>query len=299
MQVTKRTIPPNTNESRYDLSTTRADYPDWNAEKPLRTFVLCSHTRSGSTLLSEAMHQAGGMGCPVEYFHFGFQPTLENMWGADGLDSYIRAIYKHRTDPSGSLGIKIFWMDVLDLCVARYPEEKEAINTELEDRPEVADRVYGLVRNIFADIFPNPQYIFLTRRDRLRHAISSLISGQVRIYRDISGATKPAPAGEPTYDYDAILNRIRYYAYCDARWNEFFESAGIKPHRVTYEELAVDYTTTVKNMLVAMDNWHSEDQLRAPRLRRQASRLSEEFAWRFLEEHSRRTSENESETASK
>ena len=289
MPVIKASFPPNTDKSRYDLSTTEADYPDWTSEKPLRTFVLCGHTRSGSTLLSEAMHQAGRMGCPVEYFHFGFQPTLEKMWGAEGLDSYIRALYRHRTDTTGSLGIKIFWMDVLDLCLSRYPKEIEAINTELEDRPEVAARVYGLIRNIFQDIFPNPQYVFLSRRDRLRHAISSMISGQVRIYRDISGATKPAPASEPTYDYDAILNRIRYYAYCDTRWTEFFQSAGITPHRVFYEDLSNDYENTVKNLFIALGTADSNTEIRNPRLRRQATRLSEEFALRFLVEHTQRS----------
>jgi len=293
MQIIKNAVPPNTDKSRYDLSTQEADYPDWIAEKPLRTYVLCSHTRSGSTLLSEAMHQAGGMGCPVEYFHFGFQPTMMQMWGAADLESYIRALYRYRTDLSGSLGMKIFWMDVLDLCQSRFPENAELINADLENRPEAALRIYQMVATIFEEIFPNPQYLFLTRQDRLRHAISSMISGQVKIYRDISGATKPAPAGQPAYDYDSILNRIRYFAYCDSRWNDFFDTAGIVPYRIFYEDLSTDYEGTVKNLFVSLGKCDGDTKIKNPRLQRQANRLSEEFAMRFLEEHSRKMKDND------
>jgi LPS sulfotransferase NodH len=294
MPVIKGPVHVNTDKSRYDLSTREADYPAWNRGKPLQTYILCSHTRSGSTLLSEAMYQAGGMGCPVEYFHLGFQPTMAKMWEAEDQASYIREAYRHRTDPTGAFGTKIFWMDVIDLCLDRHPEEAESINAELESCPDVAEKVYGLVKSIFEQMFPNPRYIFLTRRDRLRHAVSSLISGQVKIFRDISGAKRPAPAGEPAYDYDAILNRIRYYAYCDSRWNEFFRFARIDPYRIAYEDLSDDYEGAVKNLLVAMGKYDADKEINSPRLKRQANRLSEEFALRFLKEHTLRSRETQS-----
>src|SRR5712672_1332096 len=117
MEISNSSVPANLNDVRYDLAKRESDYPDWKPEKPLRTYLLCSHTRCGSTLLGEAMYYAEGMGCPIEYFHVGFQPTLLKLWDTPDQDSYLKAVYRHRTDPSGSLGVKLFWMDVISLCV--------------------------------------------------------------------------------------------------------------------------------------------------------------------------------------
>jgi|GEM_PF-1665641 len=275
----------NADKSRYDLATRKADYPDWEFEKPLRTYLLCSHTRCGSTLLGEAMYFAGGMGCPIEYFHRGFQPALLDLWNTPDQDSYVKAVYRHRTDPGGSLGVKLFWMDVIELCLKRFPEEAEAINTELEDQPEIAKHVYDLVRQTFAELFPNPHFIFLTRQDRLRHALSSLISGQVRIWRNISGVEEREPVGSPVYDYERILNKIRHYTYCESRWSEFFQHFGVNPYRITYEDMVLDYHTAIKSLLIAHGKWSESVTIRTPRLKRQANHISEQFALRFLKEH--------------
>ena len=50
----------------YDLASAAHDYPIWEG-LPRRTVLLCTHPRSGSTLLGEALYFAGGLGCPLEY----------------------------------------------------------------------------------------------------------------------------------------------------------------------------------------------------------------------------------------
>ena len=52
----------------YDLAGPEGDYPEWDGP-PRRSIVLCTHPRSGSSLLGEALTFAGGFGCPLEYFH--------------------------------------------------------------------------------------------------------------------------------------------------------------------------------------------------------------------------------------
>jgi LPS sulfotransferase NodH len=273
---------------RYDLSRREADYPNWEAGKPLSAYVLCTHMRSGSTLLGEAMYYAGGMGCPLEYFHVGFQPTLSEMWGATDHPSYVKALYRHRTDPSGSLGVKLFWMDLVPLCLNHCPDEAEPLATNWERLPDLWPRVYAMVEKIFKDLFPQPRFIFLKRQDHLRQAISSMISGQVHIWRSIPGVDERCPSGVPTYDYDVILGKLSYAAQSESRWKEFFEGAGITPYVITYEDLATDYDETIRAFLMAIGKWKPKMVIRSPRLKRQASRLSEEFAWRFLEEHAKK-----------
>jgi LPS sulfotransferase NodH len=76
--------------------------------------LICTHPRSGSTLLGEALYFAGDLGCPLEYFHAGFRPTLAARWGCAGLEDYGRAVHRWRTDPSGTLSVNLNCHDVAD-----------------------------------------------------------------------------------------------------------------------------------------------------------------------------------------
>ena len=102
----------------YDLATAVADYPPWEG-RPRSTLVLAAHPRSGSTLLGEAIHAAGGAGLPLEYFHRGFRPRFAARWRTRSLDAYIGAAHRFRTDPTGVFAVKLFWQDVEDLAVER------------------------------------------------------------------------------------------------------------------------------------------------------------------------------------
>ena len=105
----------------YDLSLSANDFAPWEGS-PARSIVICSHPRSGSTLLGEAIHFAGGLGCPLEYLHRGFRPTLAARWQAPDLDTYVAAMHRWRTDPSGTVATKLFWQDVEEIAHERAPD---------------------------------------------------------------------------------------------------------------------------------------------------------------------------------
>ena len=88
----------------YDQLLASADYPPWHGP-PNRSLIIGAFQRSGSTLVAEAMYFAGGMGCPHEYFSFGFRPVLERRWRPPDLRSYVAKLHRFRTDPSGVFSI--------------------------------------------------------------------------------------------------------------------------------------------------------------------------------------------------
>src|ERR1700761_3198901 len=92
----------------YDLAMAAHDYPAWHGE-PRRSILICSHPRSGSTLLGEALYFAQGLGCPLEYFHPGFRPPMAERWHAPEIRRYAQSVKAHRTDPGGTLAVKLFW----------------------------------------------------------------------------------------------------------------------------------------------------------------------------------------------
>jgi trehalose 2-sulfotransferase len=260
----------------YDLATAGADYPAWDGP-PDRTVIVCSHPRSGSTLLGEAIYAAGQLGCPLEYLHRGFRPTFERRWHAHDLAAYVRAMHRHRTDRSGVFSIKLFWQDVED--------------TVMEARDPGADPKGVL--DALRPIVPDPTFVYLTRADRVRQAVSAMIASVTSSFRALPGLSGPnggagpvAPtARAPEYDYDAILRQLAAADYSKARWDAFFAATGIEPYRVQYEELVADYGRTTVGVLTRLGR---QVEPSPPRLQRQATAQSEEFVRRFLADDQRR-----------
>jgi trehalose 2-sulfotransferase len=253
----------------YDLATAAGDFPPWEG-RPQRSVVLCSHPRSGSTLLGEAIFAAGGLGCPLEYLHRGFRPALAARWAAPDLASFTSAVHRHRTDTSGVLAMKLFWRDVEETW-------SEATGQQAGGTTDAA-QLFGALTSLL----PDPTFVYLRRRDRVRLAVSAYIATMTSSFRRLPGDV--APATVVAYDYDAILRQLAVADYSNARWQEFFELRGVSPLVVEYEDLASDYTGTASRVLAFLGRPVAVDQ---PRMQRQASRQSEEFVWRFLTDHSR------------
>ena len=60
---------------------------------------------------------AGGLGCPLEYFHPGFRPALQARWQANYLASYVGQLHRFRTDPSGVFSLKLFWRGLMSAAL--------------------------------------------------------------------------------------------------------------------------------------------------------------------------------------
>jgi len=276
-------VNPESLRAPYDLVSRAADYPEWDGARPERCYLICTNMRCGSTLLGEALHRAGGFGCPLEYFHAGFRPRLEERWGTGSESAYVSAVYRYRTDPTGALGVKLFWRDVIELCRARHPNQTETLGADLTQDHHAAREVDSLVSETVTHLFPNPRFVFLTRRDRLRQAVSTFIGGQTRVWRWIPGVEEKPAAAVPEYDYDRICAFYEDALYSDQQWERWFRRSGISPFRLSYEELAADYTRAVADLLCALGR--PEAPVPPPRMRRQANALSERFVRRFLNDH--------------
>jgi LPS sulfotransferase NodH len=261
----------------YDLATAQADYPPWEGP-PRRTLVVASHPRSGSTLLGEAIHAAGGVGLPLEYFHRGFRPRFEARWGAVSLDAYIQAVHRFRTDPAGVFGVKLFWRDLEDLAHERGPASRSDV-----PRPLPGDLTPSDYRELFArveDAIPHPTFIHLRRRDRVRQAVSSLTAQRTGHWREVPGAPRRLPIEPPSYDFEQLAGQIADADRCQRHWTAFFSALGAEPYELSYERLVGDYQATVGALLMSIGA--TDRTARPPRLRRQSDEASEAMALRFL-----------------
>jgi LPS sulfotransferase NodH len=259
----------------YLLSTAAADYPRWEGS-PKRSLVMCTQQRSGSTLLGEAIHFAGELGCPLEYFHTGFRPAFEARWQTSGLQDYARKLHSLRTDPSGTFSIKLFWRDAMDFADEATQGGLAALRTS-SPASAPAD-AYRCLLDLLTPILPDPIWVFLTRRHSLRQAVSNFVAWRTDAWRNLPGQDWPR-LGEVEYDHDAIRSFLRRILVHNAHWQRFFDENHIRPVTIVYEDLERDYPGTLRAFLAAIGR--ADAPVTPPRLVKQANAASEALIERF------------------
>ncbi|CAN5868173.1 Stf0 sulfotransferase family protein [soil metagenome] len=278
------TSPPDSTSRRphYDLSTAAHDYPVRDGP-PARTILICTHPRSGSTLVGEALYFAGGMGCPLEYFHAGFRPALAARWGAAEIHEYLGAVSRHRTDPGGVLAVKLFWRDVEELALELDPARFAALNGASPAATPPA--VYRDLAALLTGLFPAPVLVHLRRHDRLRQAISAMVASETGQWREIPGITAPAAETRPAFDSERLERLMGYSDHCHGHWRNLFAAMGVAPHELSYEALVADYRQAIAALFA---RFGSSAEPPPVRMRRQADGHSEALALRYLRERAAR-----------
>ena len=172
-------------------------------ELPKAGYLVCASPRSGTELLCRGLAATGVAGCPREYF-LAEDPVKMPDWrfweegpyaaGHDVSDreSYLTLVYRLGSTPNGVFGAKIHW-NTLRWALAKFSE---------------MPRFAGLDRAaILRTAFPDLRVVDVTRRDRVRQAVSWARMAQDGMWVDPVGQPEPAwppPTGPPRYDYELI-----------------------------------------------------------------------------------------------
>lgn len=269
----------------YDLAGAEWDYPEWKGP-PRRSLVLCTHQRSGSSLLGEALAFAGGFGCPLEYFHGGFRPAFEQRWNVHRFRDYVAALYRNRTDPSGTLSVKLFWGDVALIVGEVAPELAAAIGRR--ESPSIPDDAYRLAYTILCDIMPEATWIRLERRDIIRQSISHVRAMRSNRWRGIPRAGLPLNPAVP-YHFEALLKAVQWAHNCRAHWLRFFAANGLSPYALSYEALLADRDAELLALFRTLGSEHAT--IPPLRIQKQADDLSEAWHRQFLKDLRQKRSE--------
>lgn len=258
--------------SVYDLTTAEHDYPEWHG-RPKRSIVVLTAPRSGSTLLGEALHATGRLGCALEYLHCGFRPTFVGRWNAPDLPSFVRALHRHRTSPTGTLAIKFFWRDLHEV----FNEAQGTAADATRVSPGAAN--YAAMHQLIAELFPNPTYVFLTRRDRVRAAVSAYVALCTGVYRAFGEHDLGRTRANVPYNYEKILECLAARDYAFAHWRAFIRANDLSPISLDYETLTTDYEASMRAVLSQLGDLSAPIR---PRMQRQSAAGSEALLLQFL-----------------
>ena len=227
---------------------------EFERTQPRASYLVCSIPRSGSSLLCELLGSTGLAGAPAEFFHPDKMAALKERWGVETLDDYLRELLARKTSPNGIFGIKAHWGQYKPLLGESDPR----------------------------DVLPDPRVVFITRRDRLRQAVS-----WVRALQTLEWATGDKPSAErrAVFDAEHITQKLGRIDREEEVWEGMLERHGIEPYRIVYEDFVEAQDQTVRGVLDLLGvNVPGDLHLPPPVLDRQADELSDQWTERYLAE---------------
>jgi LPS sulfotransferase NodH len=214
-------------------------------------------------LLQDALYDTGVAGKPREYFDKNFEQLWIDQLGITSDADYFEKV-RALTTPNGVFGLKVFWF-------------------QLEYLVEKLSRVRGRSEPDFAlldEEFPNLRYIFMTRRDKVRQAISWVKAHQTQMWWVIPGApgTLTEPKQAPTFDYEEIDLRVRFLTELESTWLEYFRKKNLDPLTIEYEDFTHAYEPTVVSAVEYLGLSLTEPvRVSKPRLVKQSDQVNDEW----------------------
>ncbi|MCL4878167.1 MAG: sulfotransferase [Anaerolineae bacterium] len=226
---------------------------------PRNSYFICTTARSGSTLLCQLLTDTGVAGEPGEYFYHRLNRSYLNLDITD-YDAYLRRVIGDKVGANGVFGVKIMGGDL------RFFIEKIC-----ETVPQTA------LQEALARYFPRLRHVWLTRRNKVRQAVSFYKAIKTWEWRSSDQKSKV----DLTYDFEYIDRLVQEIVLREAIWQEYFTECGIVPLSLTYEDYVEDQEGTVRAVLEYIGITPPAALTIMPVLKKQADALSEEWVQRY------------------
>jgi LPS sulfotransferase NodH len=278
-----------------------------SVENP-RSYVVCATPRSGSTLLCELLKSTGVAGRPEEYFEATLEtglpphpgdylaglprtgagirddpsppraPEYSSLQGITSYRQHLERSLRLGTTDNGVFAAKLMWRHLPDL---------QALAAQL---PEYQDlELHELLTRLLGD----PRYVWMSRRDKARQAVSLWRALQTRTWR-LGHPDEEASDVRLVYSFEGIDHLVTSLTAEDEAWGDYFTGHSIKALDVLYEDqLERDPTETVTRVLEqlgipAPGGWRSPAVMD-----RQADDLNEEWVAAYRRDLAKRGSGRE------
>ena len=243
--------------------------------RPSHSYTIWFSQRTGSTLLCSALKDTGVAGKPAELFNVETGTDLLAHFGAETPEEMQRKIWALGSTPNGVFGLKQgFWEPHMRYLVDVFRTFSPGEN---KSRAEV-----------WEGAFPNGKHIFMTRRNKVRLAVSWWKAIQSEEWHRQRGGV-PLPRNiNDAYSFEAINHLLSESVLREAGMQAFFTDADIVPLTVVYEDFVADYEGTVTRVLETLGlELPAGYAFAPPKLERLADDLSERWVQRFREEKQR------------
>jgi LPS sulfotransferase NodH len=236
--------------------------------KPSLSYTIWFSQRTGSTLLCKTLQAIEVAGNPGEWLYGWLKDQHSNQ-----PEELQTRLWEIGTTANGIFGLKHSFHEPhfshLIKLLRRLP------NCPQEERNRA---------RIWEYAFPNHRHIFMTRRNKVRLAVSWWKAIQTQEWHRLSGASPKLIDLRDAYDFDAIHHLYEEGSMREAGIQEFFSEGNIVPLTIVYEDFIQEYEKTVRKVLEFLELDTISLKIPSPSLVQTADDLSEEWVQRFREE---------------
>jgi LPS sulfotransferase NodH len=226
-------------------------------------------------MLCEALHNTGLVGDPDEYFSVEMEKSLYKELGVTTFSEFFQRLLAERTSDNGVFGAKVMMPEFYVYFLKRLRATRPDCARDLTDA------------QLLAEVFPNLRYVWVTRRDKVRQAVSLAKAIQTQVWERRINARVKQPVAAPEYKFSAVNLLSQRILIYEAMWQEYFSRNGIKVRTVVYEDFVDAYEETTLELLryIGVDV-PANHSFRQRAMMRQADNQSEMWVQRFIREKS-------------
>jgi LPS sulfotransferase NodH len=105
-----------------------------------------------------------------------------------------------------------------------------------------------LAHDVFDRVFPGMRYVQITRRDKVRQAVSWAKASLTNEWFHVSPET-PRQGPPPEYDFALIDYYYHEVLNQERRWKAFFAQANVEPFQVVYEDFPANWEAIARALL--------------------------------------------------
>lgn len=241
--------------------------------KPHLSYTIWFSQRTGSTLLCQSLAATGIAGNPQEWLYNPEEQGLVAYYGLRDHAELQAYLWQMGSTPNGVFGVKFgMYEPYFSRILATF---RHFPNCPQLDHPRAA---------VWEHAFPNGRHIFMTRRNKVRLAVSWWRAIKTQEWHRIRGATKTTPDLADGYHFEAINHLYNECSMREAGIQAFFSEAGIVPLTVVYEDFIQAYEGTVRKILDYLELNSISVEIAPPHFEELADDHSEAWVQRFREE---------------
>jgi len=235
--------------------------------KPNKSYTIWFSVRTGSTLLCKALESTGVAGNPNEWLLPGQYDRNSNpvdiqkeLWNKGTTDNGVFGLKFSMYNPCFNDTMEIF----------RKLPRAEDLHKDID---------------IWNNALPNCRHIFMTRRNKVRLAVSWWRAIQSNEWGRLHGQKPMGTDLSDKYSFDAINHLLLEATMREAAIQELLSQASIVPLTITYEDFISDYSDTIYKIMDYLEiEYNKELKIAPPYYAKIADKVSEEWVRRFRQE---------------
>lgn len=238
--------------------------------KPRISYTIWFSQRNGSSLLCEGLRSTGIAGKPGE--HFLANTSLLDFYKAKDYEELQQKIWHKGMTANGVFGVK----------VNAPNKENDSIIQDLTKFPGL-NRSNPSNFEVWENAFPNGKHIFLTRRNKVRQAVSwwkAIVtdewgreSGKVCSY-SVSDVKE-------RYDFAAIRHLLIEATFLESKIQAFLDEDSILPLTIVYEDFIQEYEKMIRRIIDFLGITETKYSVGEPYYEQLADEVSDEWTERF------------------